>query len=82
MIVATGGGWVAIERLGAGLDGVFVAIAVAIRLYGAVMAVPLLVKPWGPKRVTLESVTGVTGASDGPPPHSTVDDRYLEPKPR
>jgi putative MATE family efflux protein len=82
MVVAVAGGWFAVQRFGAGLDGVFVAIAAATVLYGAVMAVPLLMKPWGPKRVKLASVTGVTGASDGPPPVPTVDDRHLEPKPR
>ncbi|HEY4168118.1 MAG TPA: MATE family efflux transporter [Reyranella sp.] len=79
MIVAVGGGWFAVQRLGAGLDGVFVAIAIGIILYGAMIAVPLLVKPWGPKRVRLAPLTG---ASDGPPPVPTVDDRHLEPKPR
>lgn len=79
MVVATAGGWFAIERLGTGLDGIFVAIAAGIVLYAATLALPLLVKPWGPKRVRLASVTG---ASDGPPPVPTVDDRHLEPKPR
>jgi hypothetical protein len=77
--VAVGGGWFAVEQLGTGLDGVFVAIAAAIILYGAMIAGPLLVKPWRPKRVTLASETG---ASDGPPSIPTVDDRHLEPKPR
>ncbi len=82
MIVAVGGGWFAVERLCAGLDGVFIAIAVGIVLYGAMIGGPLLVKPWGAKRVRLAPVTGATGASDGPPPVPTVDDRHLEPKPR
>jgi putative MATE family efflux protein len=82
MIVAVGGGWFAVQRLGAGLDGVFIAIAIGIVLYGAMIGGPLLVKPWGPKRVRLAPVTGATGASDGPPPVPTVDDRHLEPKPR
>jgi putative MATE family efflux protein len=75
LIVATGGGWFAVERLGTGLDGVFTAIAVGIVLFGAMIAGPLLVKPWGPKRVRLAPATG---ASDGPP----LDDRNLEPQPR
>ena len=79
MVVATAGGRYAIGRLGSGLDGIFVAIAAGIVLYAATLALPLLVKPWGPKRVRLASVTG---ASDGPPPVPTVDDRHLEPKPR
>lgn len=48
MVVATAGGWFAIERLGTGLDGIFVAIAAGIILYAATLALPLLVKPWGP----------------------------------
>ena len=35
LIVATIGGWFAVERLGAGLDGVFVAIAVGMVAFGA-----------------------------------------------
>ncbi|HET6197073.1 MAG TPA: MATE family efflux transporter, partial [Acetobacteraceae bacterium] len=74
MVVATAGGWFAVERLGAGLDGVFAAIAAGIILYGAAIAGPLLVKPWGAKRVRLAAA----GVSDGP----TLDDRNLEPQPR
>ena len=33
---------------GTGLDGIFVAIAAGIVLYAATLALPLLVKPWGP----------------------------------
>jgi Na+-driven multidrug efflux pump len=79
MVVATAGGWFAIERLGTGLDGVFVAIAAGIVLYAATLALPLLVKPWGAKRVRLASVTG---ASDGPHSDPPLDDRHLEPKSR
>ncbi len=75
MVVATAGGWFAVERLGAGLDGVFIAIAAGIVLYGTMIAGPLLVKPGGPKRVR---VPATTEASDGPP----LDDRDLEPQPR
>jgi MATE family, multidrug efflux pump len=74
MVVATLGGWYAIDRLGAGLDGVFIAIAAGMILFGALIAGPLLLKPWGPKRARLASV----GASDGP----SVHDRDLEPQPR
>jgi Na+-driven multidrug efflux pump len=74
LILATGGGWLASERLGLGLDGVFAAIAGAMLIYGLLIAVPLLVKPWGPKRVRLAP----TGASDGP----SLNDRHLEPQPR
>jgi hypothetical protein len=79
LILATGGGWFAAERLDLGLDGVFAAIAVAMIVYGLMIAMPLLVKPWGAKRVRLAPATG---ASDGPRPVPTVDDRHLEPQPR
>jgi len=74
LIVATAGGWFAVERLGWGLDGVFIAIAAGIILFGAMIAGPLLVKPWGPKRARLAVTTGARDAA--------VDDRHLEPQPR
>ena len=46
LVVTTTAGWVAVERLGWGLDGVFAAIAFGIAAYGCVVAVPLLVAPW------------------------------------
>lgn len=75
LILATSGGWFAVERLGWGLDGVFTAIAGAMIVYGLSIVGPMLVKPWGPKRVRLAAATG---ASDGP----ILDDRHLEPQPR
>jgi putative MATE family efflux protein len=75
LVLATSGGWLAADRLGLGLDGVFTAIAAAMIVYGLMIAVPMLVKPWGPGRARLASTTG---ASDGP----TLDDRHLEPQPR
>ena len=74
LIVATAGGWFAVERLGLGLDGVFAAIAAGIILFGAMIAGPLLVKPWGPKRARLAAKTGASDAA--------IDDRHLEPQPR
>jgi Na+-driven multidrug efflux pump len=75
LVLATSGGWLAADRLGLGLDGVFTAIAVAMIVYGLMIAVPMFVKPWGPRRARL---VPTTGASDGPP----LDDRHLEPQPR
>ena len=46
MLVATAGGWFAMEQLGLGLNGVFWAMAVSLVLYGATIALPLLVRPW------------------------------------
>jgi Na+-driven multidrug efflux pump len=74
LILATTGGWFASERLGLGLDGVFIAIAVAMIVYGLMIVGPLLVKPWGAKRVRFAP----TGASDG----TSLNDRHLEPQPR
>jgi putative MATE family efflux protein len=79
MIVATAGGWFAVERLDLGLDGVFTAIAVGMILFGAMIAGPLLIRPWRPKRPLNRGKLGFpTGASNGPP----LDDRHLEPQPR
>ena len=75
LIVATTGGWIAVEKLGLGLDGVFTAIAIGMILFGIMIAGPLLVKPWGPKGVKLAPSKG---ASDEP----SIDDRHLEPQPR
>jgi len=46
LFVASLGGWFAIEHLGWGLPGVFVAIAVGIVTFGSLIAGPLLVHPW------------------------------------
>ena len=79
MIVATAGGWFAIDRLGLGLDGVFTAIAAGIVLFGSMIAGPLLIKPWGPKRQRSRGkLVFPTGATNDPP----LDDRHLEPQPR
>jgi putative MATE family efflux protein len=45
--IVTVGGWLAVERLGLGLDGVFAAIAVGMIVYGCSIAGALLVRPWG-----------------------------------
>ncbi|MBX9947261.1 MAG: MATE family efflux transporter [Reyranella sp.] len=44
--VATAGGWFAVEHMGAGLDGVFAAMAAGLALYGCLIAGPLFVRPW------------------------------------
>jgi hypothetical protein len=44
--VASGGGWLAIEVLGMGLDGVFWAIAAGVVAYGGLMGGALLLRPW------------------------------------
>ena len=46
MIVATAGGWFAIEKMGLGLDGVFSAIAAGLAVYGCLIGGSLLVRPW------------------------------------
>jgi putative MATE family efflux protein len=79
MAIATVGGWLAVERFGLGLDGVFSAIAVGMIAFGALIAGPLLVKPWGPKRARARGKLAFpTRGSDEP----SLDDRNLEPQPR
>jgi Na+-driven multidrug efflux pump len=79
LVIATLGGWLAIERFGLGLDGVFIAIAAGIIVYGSLIAGPLLLKPWGPKRVrTRAKLAFPTRGSDEP----SLDDRDLEPQSR
>jgi len=46
MVVATAGGWFAIEHLGLGLNGVFWAMAVSLVLCGGTIAGALQVRPW------------------------------------
>jgi Na+-driven multidrug efflux pump len=46
LCIATVGGWFAIESLGWGLQGVFIAIAVGMIAFGSLIAGPLLVHPW------------------------------------
>jgi len=75
LIVATLGGWFAVEILGWGLPGVFDAVAVGIIAFGGLIAGPLLVIPWRPRRAKLFPVTG---ASDAAP----FDDRNMEPQSR
>ena len=62
LAVATGGGWYAVTHLQWGLSGVFIAIAAGMITFGAIISLPLLVKPWGPKRAKLPK----TGGSDEP----------------
>ncbi len=79
MAIATIGGWLAVERFGFGLEGVFTAIAVGMIAFGAMIAGPLLIKPWGPKRVRFRGkLSFLTGGSDEP----SLDDRDLEPQSR
>ena len=46
MLVATAGGWFAIEHFGLGLNGVFWAMAASLVLYGGTIAGPLFARPW------------------------------------
>jgi MATE family, multidrug efflux pump len=79
LLVATIGGWFAIDILGLGLDGVFWAIAVGMVSFGAMIAGPLLLKPWGPKRARSRAkLVFPTGGSDAAP----LDNRNLEPQSR
>jgi putative MATE family efflux protein len=42
-------GWLAVEKFGLGLDGVFAAIAVGMAVYGGLMGGLLLMAPWRPR---------------------------------
>jgi putative MATE family efflux protein len=46
LLVAAGGGWLAIEPLGLGLHGVFGAIGASLVVYGTLIGGALLVQPW------------------------------------
>jgi len=79
LAIATIGGWLAIDQFGLGLDGVFTAIAVGMIAFGTMIAGPLLIKPWGPKRVLSRGKLAFpTGGSDEP----SLDNRNLEPQSR
>jgi hypothetical protein len=50
MVATVIGGWIAVEQLDLGLEGVFAAIAVGMAVYGGLMAGLLLVAPWRPRQ--------------------------------
>ncbi len=50
VVVATAGGWFAVEKMGLGLDGVFAAMAVGMAVYGCAIAGLLLIAPWRSRR--------------------------------
>ena len=50
LVVAAAGGWFAVERMGLGLDGVFMAIAASLAIYGLLIAGALLLFPWKSRR--------------------------------
>jgi len=50
LVVTTASGWVAVDWLGWGLDGLFAAIALGIAAYGGLVAGSLLVAPWRSRR--------------------------------
>jgi Na+-driven multidrug efflux pump len=46
LVVAAAGGWLATEKLGLGLDGVFMAVAASLAIYGLLIGGTLLFFPW------------------------------------
>ena len=46
MVATVVGGWIAVEKLDLGLEGVFAAIAVGMAIYGGLMGGLLFVRPW------------------------------------
>ena len=77
LLIATVGGWFAVEILGWGLPGVFTAIAVGMVAFGALIAGPLLVIPWGQTPDERAKLSPTPGGSDAAPL-----DRNLEPQSR
>lgn len=55
MVVTIVGGWFAV-RVELGLDGVFVAIAAGMAVYGCSNSVALLAAPWRAERLTTSSL--------------------------
>ncbi len=50
LLAAAVGGWLAVEKFGLGLNGVFCAVALSLVAYGGVIGGTLLVRPWrGPR---------------------------------
>ena len=58
MTIATAGGWLAVEMLGLGLNGVFLAIALGTAAYGLTIAGALFVAPWGARHGAAGSRSG------------------------
>jgi putative MATE family efflux protein len=50
LLVATGAGWLVVEKTDLGLDGLFGAIGLGIIVYGCMIAGSLLVAPWRERR--------------------------------
>jgi putative MATE family efflux protein len=50
LVAAAGGGWLAVEKMGLGLDGVFMAVAASLAIYGLLIAGALLLMPWKSRR--------------------------------
>jgi Na+-driven multidrug efflux pump len=48
--LVSAGGWLVVERLGLGLNGVFAVLAAGMIVYGCLIAGPLLIRPWGSRR--------------------------------
>jgi putative MATE family efflux protein len=65
MIVASAGGWILIEHTTLGLDGVFIAIAAGLIIYGGLIAGALFVAPWR-KKADRPSGVAFTAAPDRP----------------
>ncbi|MFI5002790.1 MAG: MATE family efflux transporter [Reyranellales bacterium] len=50
LVVATAGGWFAVDKMGLGVGGVFTAIAAGMIVYGCLIAGHLLLAPWRSRR--------------------------------
>jgi Na+-driven multidrug efflux pump len=54
LLVATGAGWIVVEKTNLGLDGLFGVIGLGIIVYGCMVAGSLLVTPWRERRQLLK----------------------------
>jgi putative MATE family efflux protein len=48
--LVSAGGWLAVERLELGLNGVFAVLGAGMIVYGCLIAGPLLIRPWASRR--------------------------------
>jgi Na+-driven multidrug efflux pump len=55
MVATILAGWLAVDKFGLGLDGVFAAIAVGMAVYGGLMAGLLFVMPWRARETPVRS---------------------------
>jgi Na+-driven multidrug efflux pump len=63
LLIAAGGGWLAVHWFGGGLAVLFIAIAVALTLFGLTVAVAIQAGAWTTARKTMHRTTTAPGVS-------------------